>query len=211
MKHNCFDLFPIPLFNTNIDTTGVVKLFNNKIKSKGVDNKQCISLLHYHNTENVFDLYKELEPLHQRILDASNFYYKNVLNHHQSGDLKVTNAWFNLCQLGGYQQKHSHANSIISGTLYLSVDANTNITFCSPYNVSNNVSNVMSDEPDYNTPNEFNYHYHYGTVTLGASPGDLLLWPSYLNHGYDNNRTPNRLTLSFNMIPSYFNNDYKLV
>ena len=31
--------------------------------------------------------------------------------------------------------------------------------------------------------------------------GDLLLWESHIRHGYSENRSPNRMSLSVNMIP----------
>ena len=212
-EFRCVDVFSIPIYTASIDVTDIEKFFNSKLKTKKhgrSQNKQCDNLIHYYNDTDVLEKFPQLKDLKESILEAGNFFYKQVLNYHKSGDLKITNSWFNLCQVDGWQQKHNHSNSVISGTLYINVDENSSITFCSPLNASSPTTCTIVDEPDYETPNSYGYKYHYGTVNFRPSIGECVFWPSYLYHGYGTNKTKDRLSLSFNMIPTKFNSDYQV-
>ncbi len=105
--------------------------------------------------------------------------------------------WVNVLDTGGHQAMHNHANSFISGVVYLTPthpDART--VFCrSPGGT------------DFSFKND-----HAGMVT-GAynadkwispqpAPGDLVLFPSYLMHAVPPNPGERRVTLSFNAIPN---------
>lgn len=215
MDHQAVDLFPRPLIRTQISVKNdIISFFYNTIKTQ--DNKKenktsptsiVKGLVHYHNDENVFNIYEELNELEKEILKSANFTYKKILNH--KNDLYITNAWFNECAVGSSQFMHNHCNSVLSGTLYLNTDENTNIQFLSPYGYSDTVNNLV-DCADMQEQNEFGYLYHYTHCTVNVERGDCLFWPSYMKHGYDTNMTPNRLSLSFNMMPKNFNHTYKI-
>jgi len=165
-----------------------------------------VALTHFHNDENVFEIYRELKYLKHDILKAVNFVYQDVLNH--TSNLVITNAWFNECEVGGSQFAHNHSNSVISGTYYIRTDENTNIDFRNRYSTSNTTSTIV-DEPSVKKENKFNYNYHSPIARLSVRSGDCLIWPSHLLHGYVNNETPGRLSLSFNCIPETWNTLYK--
>ena len=165
-------------------------------------------LSHYHSRENVFDLFPSLAPVQASIEQAGSFAYQQLLNYRKSGDMRINGAWFNLCQQGGTQIKHSHANSLLSGTLYLHTDQHTEITFYHPL-TADPLHAELHDEPD-QVENEFGLNFHVREVTVAVSAGDCLFWPSQLRHGYKNNKTKDRLSLSFNMMPSHLNAIYQL-
>jgi len=96
---------------------GVTSFFDTVIKpsqgrrnSDGTENYRA-ALLHYHNDQNVFEIYEELKDLGERILTAANFVYQDVMNH--DTELRITNAWFNECEAGGRQLMHNHCNSVL--------------------------------------------------------------------------------------------------
>jgi len=212
MKHATFPLFALPITDIKIECDGVAEFFDSVVKpSKGRGNTDGTStyrtpLVHYHNDLNVFEIYDELKDLGRRIQEAANFVYRDVMNH--DSELRVTNAWFNECAVGGRQYMHNHCNSVISGTLYLRTDGNTDLQFQSPYGL-NDFGNLLLDEPNINRPNKFGYGYHFKMAKYNVSNGTCLFWPSHLRHGYSENRTPGRLTLSFNLLPVTFNCVYK--
>ncbi len=109
----------------------------------------------------------------------------------------VKEMWVNLLDTGGRQAMHNHANSFVSGVIYLTPthpDART----------------VFMKSPggtDFAFRND-----HAGSVT-GAynadkwispqpEPGDLVLFPSYLMHAVPPNPGERRITLAFNAIPT---------
>lgn len=213
MKHLIAGVFPQPITKLECNVEGICDFFDRVVKNNGKVEKNkfpdefgdSAKLLHYHNDSNVFKIYPELKNLHDEILEKSNFVYQKILNH--ESDLFITNAWFNECQVGGEQKPHNHTNSVLSGTVYLRTDENTTIKFYSPYghaNTCNSLTNNPSSEP-----NEYGYNFHQKSVVLLIDSGDCLFWESFMKHGYSNNKTPNRLSLSFNLMPNTFRNLYK--
>jgi uncharacterized protein (TIGR02466 family) len=105
--------------------------------------------------------------------------------------------WVNLLETGGRQAMHNHANSFISGVVYLTPthpDART----------------VFMKSPgghDFAFKND-----HAGVTTTPYSadkwispqpePGDLVLFPSYLMHAVPTNPGARRITMALNAIPT---------
>lgn len=207
MNHQTIGLFASPVTRVDLEVNGVAKFFDTVVRdNSGKTNKDGgygdTGLVHYHNNENVFVVYDELAELGDRIIDAANFVYQDVMNY--DGRLTITNAWFNECSVGSSQFMHTHCNSVLSGTLYLRTDENTNIQFQSPLGMSE-IANTLSDYPNMNKENKYGYNFHFQHCTFNVGNGVCLFWPSYMKHGYQNNQTPNRLSLSFNMMPESFN------
>ena len=82
MKHHTLPLFASPVTQLEIDLQGVTSFFDTLIKpsqgrrnSDGTENYRT-ALLHYHNDQNVFEIYEELKDLGERILTAANFVYR---------------------------------------------------------------------------------------------------------------------------------------
>jgi len=206
MKWNSMGLFASPLIKIEIENTAIVTdFFDDNI----VSSEREGLLRHYHSTQNVFELYRELEGLKKSLESAGTFAYRELLNYKKSGEMKITNAWFNQCQVGGSQQKHSHANSLLSGTLYLRTDQNTNIAFYHPL-TTDSLHAELFDEPD-SSANAYGLNYHIKEVVVKVAQGECLFWPSQLRHGYVNNQTPKRLSLSFNMMPQVLNTTYQVI
>lgn len=208
MKHATTPLFALPMTNIRLECAGTAEFFDSRVKpQQGKRNTDGTDgygtpLVHYHNDRNVFEIYSELEDLGRRILEAANFVYRDVMNH--DSELRITNAWFNECDVGGRQYMHNHCNSVLSGTLYLRTDENSHIQFQSPYGL-NDFGNLLLDEPNIYRPNKFGYASHLKLLAFKVDTGDCLFWPSHLRHGYAENRTPRRLSLSFNCLPKTFN------
>lgn len=105
--------------------------------------------------------------------------------------------WVNVMETGGRQAMHNHANSFISGVVYLTPthpDART----------------VFMRAPG---GTEFSFKNDHAGVTTGAynsdkwismqpEPGDVVLFPSYLMHAVPPNPGARRITLAFNAIPT---------
>jgi len=105
--------------------------------------------------------------------------------------------WVNVLHKGGRQAMHNHANSFISGVAYLTPmhpDAST-VFMKSPggveFSFKNDHAGVQSGP--YNADK---------WISPLPSPGDLVLFPSYLMHAVPPNPGVRRITMSFNAIPS---------
>lgn len=210
MKHQTIGLFAQPLVRLQMNVNGIAEFFDSEIKSENgrvnsagkiIDN----DLIHYHNDHNVFRLYDQLADLESEILKGANFVYRNVMNF--DSELGITNAWFNECAVGGSQFMHNHCNAVLCGTLYLRTDEKTFIQFQNPFGISETVCN-LTDQPNTERDNPYGYHFHFPQVTCVVDNGVCLFWPSYIKHGYTNNQTPGRLSLSFNLMPRSFSGLY---
>ncbi len=110
----------------------------------------------------------------------------------------IKEMWVNLLDTGGRQAMHNHANSFISGVVYLTPthpEART-VFMKSPGGV------------------EFSFKNDHAGVETGPynadkwlspqpEPGDLVLFPSYLMHAVPPNPGPRRITMAFNAIPTH--------
>jgi hypothetical protein len=88
---------------------------------------------------------------------------------------------------------HTHANSFVSGIVYLTTPhASAHTMFRKPGGGGEFI--FKNDVP----------LDHYSSDTWlfrDAAAGDLLLYPSYLSHGVPPNEGGRRVTLAFNAIP----------
>jgi len=105
--------------------------------------------------------------------------------------------WVNVLDTGGRQAMHNHANSFISGIVYLTSthpDART----------------VFMKAPG---GHDFAFKNDHAAVTTGPynadkwispapQPGDLVLYPSYLMHAVPANPGARRITMALNAIPT---------
>jgi len=203
-------LFAIPVFKLRISEVDFyTKFFQEKIQNRIFSEKdEKGQLSHYFSRTNVFSEFSKLSDLETELTQKGNFVYKELMNYKKSGALRITNAWFNHCELGGSQSPHNHVNCLLCGTFYLRADQNTHLRFYHP--LSNpSAHSELYDAPD-TEPNVHGLRFHYREAKIKVSNGDCLFWPSFLRHGYQNNETPGRLTLSFNMMPDRLNVDYQL-
>jgi len=109
----------------------------------------------------------------------------------------IKEMWVNVLETGGMQAQHIHANSFVSGIVYLTPthpDAQTVFMKSSTgtdFVFRNDGPNVAS------TP--FNAQRW---ISPAPAPGDLLLFPSYLLHAVPPNPGERRLSMALNAIPN---------
>jgi hypothetical protein len=109
----------------------------------------------------------------------------------------IKEIWVNLLETGGRQAIHTHANSFISGVLYLT----------SPHPSANLVFHKGLGGTDYIFKNQHK-NVRYGPfngdkwVVPKIAAGDLVLFPSYLLHEVPTNRGERRISVAFNAVPA---------
>ena len=109
----------------------------------------------------------------------------------------IQDLWLNALQTGGHQTVHNHANCFVSGVLYLTAS----------HPSAHTVFIKSLGGQDFAFSNA-----HLGTsqgpfnadkwVAPAPSPGDVILFPSYLLHEVPENKGPLRLSLAFNAVPT---------
>jgi len=105
--------------------------------------------------------------------------------------------WVNVLDEGGRQAMHNHANSFVSGVVYLTRThpGSQTVFMKSP----GGYEFLLRNDHAGTTPGEFSADKW---VSPAPDPGDMVLFPSYLMHAVPPNQGERRITLSFNAIPT---------
>lgn len=112
----------------------------------------------------------------------------------------VKELWANVMQRGGQQALHNHANSLVSGIVYLTPShSSANTVFVKalggPGYVFSN-SHAQTRQGPFNSDK---------WISPDAEIGDLLLFPSHVLHEVPANQGDTRITLAFNAVPQRLN------
>jgi uncharacterized protein (TIGR02466 family) len=172
------------------------------------------NLNHYFLFEKKPNLYRS--KLEYNLIDNINFFdfktwieqksvcfFQEIMGYDiDDNQVLITECWLNKCDSGGKQFYHSHSNSFISGTYYVNYEKKLHapITFRSTCNYNKSEKPYLSLKIKNKT--KYNSEYCY----FDYDEGDLLLWESNMIHGYDQNESDNRVSISFNVMPKYVNN-----
>ncbi len=108
----------------------------------------------------------------------------------------IKEMWVNVLETGGQQAMHNHANSFVSGVVYLtpSHPAAQTLFLKAP----GGTDYVFKNDHAQITPGPFNADRW---VSPAPEAGDLLLFPSYLMHAVPPNPGERRISMAFNAIP----------
>lgn len=105
--------------------------------------------------------------------------------------IELYNIWLNINPKGAYNQLHHHMDSILSGVYY--IDATPE---------QGNIQFERTDGAEYHIPVEVPQPATYYTstrATYAAKTGALYIFPGWLKHQVEGNKTSNdRLSISFN-------------
>jgi len=187
-------LFPIPLLRARkLLDSRLVAALSQQIRDAHTRKNAKSSLLSH--TEIVGpeanDLYREVTSLAgPKLVDLGVLLFGDRLR------WTIKEMWTNVLEAGGSQSMHSHANSFVSGIVYLSPSHRSAHT-------------VFVRNPG---ASEFTFRHNTSTAQMGPfnagkwvtpdiEPGDMVLFPSYLLHEVPRNQGGQRITMAFNAIP----------
>ena len=106
---------------------------------------------------------------------------------------KISNSWFNIQEFDSKLQPHDHPGSTISGAYYPLLEHNTcNLIFHSPLSIyrSNWHQKTNQSSP-----------YSSEFFTMDIKSDHLYLFPSWLQHSTEKNKSNKRIVISFNVDP----------
>lgn len=105
--------------------------------------------------------------------------------------------WVNVLEYGGHQAMHNHANSFISGVVYLTpTHPGSQTVFM---RAPGGADFMFRNDHQGMTPSEFNADKW---ISPASRAGDMVLFPSYLMHAVPPNQGERRISLAFNAIPT---------
>ncbi|MBL0726235.1 putative 2OG-Fe(II) oxygenase [Piscinibacter sp. HJYY11] len=196
MRDEVFGLFPIPLLRS----TGVLRpelvrgLVEHFSARADLDNSSSANLSHTALLSPADSplLVSVAELLSPKLIEFGALLFGERLG------WSIKEMWVNVLEPGGRQAMHNHANSFVSGVLYLTPTHPDSRT-------------VFMKSPG---GTEFSFKNDHAAVITGPynaekwispqpEPGDLVLFPSYLMHAVPPNAGERRITLAFNAIPTH--------
>ena len=127
------------------------------------------------------------------VIDLKNLIYSETNKFADSFGLIIDNrildSWFNIQNKNSSLIPHTHPNSIISGVIYINVDKNSSpIHFYNP--------NPFISFMHKNNLKESSFDWFYIEPKIGM----MILFPSWLKHGFEDNQTEERTVISFNIV-----------
>tara|TARA_Y100001970_G_scaffold10664_1_gene12558 strand:- start:149 stop:772 length:624 start_codon:yes stop_codon:yes gene_type:complete len=189
-------LFSIPATIINIGrefTETELQLFLSDItmfKEKEMTNHRSKDLY-------LFDSFnKELEDIKSFCEQQFNTYLEEIEGADTDlATLRITESWLNKTKPGEHHHSHFHANSYLSGILYISCLPNDHINFS---NRLHGLGNNME------FPRKKSTVWNVNTLQQNVTEGDLIIFPSWIIHYVDWNETKNmdRISLAFNSFPT---------
>ncbi len=109
----------------------------------------------------------------------------------------VKEMWVNVLDQGGRQAAHTHANSFISGVVYLTP---THPDSCTVFMKSpGGIDFVFRNDHAGTRPTAYSADKW---VSPQPEPGDFVMFPSFLMHAVPPNPGARRITLALNAIPT---------
>ncbi|ABS67361.1 TIGR02466 family protein [Xanthobacter versatilis] len=114
---------------------------------------------------------------------------------------QIKEIWVNVLEPGGHQAIHTHANSFISGVVYLTpAHPSANIVF---HKSIGGTGFLFGNS----NPNARINAFNGGKWAMPEThAGDLVMFPSYLLHEVPANRGERRISIAFNAIPDRLDN-----
>jgi uncharacterized protein (TIGR02466 family) len=123
---------------------------------------------------------------------------KGALRFWRIGDnaIELTGCWANVLGKGAAHRLHNHPNNFLSGVYYLHIEPGADtINFHDPRNQTGILRPPVLELTAENTDQ----------VVVSVENGTLLLFPAYLQHSIDANRSEKeRVSVSFNLMFSSF-------
>jgi hypothetical protein len=186
-----FGLFPTPFMRapSTLDgrlVEGLVKHFGALALSanKASDNLSHTEMLRPEDSPLLVEAATLITP---KIIDMGALMFGERLG------WSIKEMWVNVLDTGGAQVMHNHANSFVSGVVYLTpVHSDSQTVFMKP---AGGTDFVFKNDHASTSPTPFNGDRW---ISPAPSPGDLVLFPSYLLHAVPPNLGERRITMSFN-------------
>jgi len=123
-----------------------------------------------------------------RLKQTIQSHISKIANELQLAPVEITNSWFNVMNKGHSVKPHRHERSIISGALYIEAESNSvGLKFHSPLAQCRMAEFLFGS-------NHLNENYH----EVECKVGQLILFPGWLEHSTDENRSDRRVVISFN-------------
>lgn len=200
-------LFPITVYKFNVENFDQQKFAKFAIRLQDICQSQLRSGTGWQSPSDIHDVnkyFKEKEDIDciTEILSMLTFGINKLAEDYEFEKLnldleaRISSLWFNINHSGTFNEMHNHGTSGYSGVFYVQKNENQgDIMF----------EDIRRESKLWMVPNAFFKNDNwirekiFGTKEIDARTGDVLMFPSWVDHLVDINRTPElRISVSFN-------------
>ena len=190
-----YNVFPTPVMRVKsfLSSEQIKQLVENSPQPHVITNAKSRLLSH---TEVVDP---KLNPLYQKISEQAQDYLRDFgfLLFGENLHWTIKDMWANELATGGHQSLHSHANSFVSGVIYLTeIDPSAHTVF---QNSMGGRHFVFSNNHASTAATPYNSDQW---VASDCQRGDMILFPSYMLHAVPKNEGSQRISVAFNALPN---------
>ena len=167
------------------------------------DNFGTEKLKHYYNTspQNLFKDHHTLFHGFQKWIENRCLYFINEVMGYYADDVIITSSWINVADEGASQYLHCHSNSFVSGIYYVNFEEDhAPLNFINPRDPDICTTSILTQKPGRATP------YNIRSASVPTKSGDMVIFPSWLNHEYVDNKRDGRISIAFNVVPNPIDN-----
>lgn len=193
---NTFKLFPVPIFECQIDNhekiNDELKKYIYKIKNDDPKGTEKSNAGGWHSADFII----QNNPPIQNFISSINSLLPNIFINHMGIDpklknIKILNMWSVVNSKNTFNTKHNHPNCYFSAAYYVKTNEKSgHIKFFDPKEVKTMYSPPISKLNEFST----------NVVRVQPGEGKLLLFPSYLHHAVEENLSnEDRIVISFNL------------
>ena len=187
IKANYISLFPKLVYSTFIEReiTDVEKEYTHIVGRNAIDNNSNYTS----QNMDVLD-HPSFAEIKNFILQHLKNYRDDIIRPKYDMELVITESWLNYTNYNQQHHFHKHNNSYLSGVFYINTIESDGIKFFNDAGGLYNMFDIESDDLHiYNAP----------SWEVPVSTGQLLLFPSNLQHGVKvNKENKTRISLAFN-------------
>lgn len=197
VNYTVHQLFPVPVYRStvDVDTLTYHKLINFEWEDPGYQDGSTPT--HKETAERHILNLPQFSNIRKQVQFHVNRFVFDIIGVEKTHEWEITTSWVNKSAPGDFHSVHWHSNSLISGTFYLNADPDTGAIV---FHKDRGFKNLWGDTICI----DFDHLTDYSTTASAFLPnvGDLLIFPSNLNHGVLENRSSiDRYSLAFNVFP----------
>ena len=185
MESTIHGLFPTPIYITKL-----TKNFSDT-ENKFIEQSKLNTFKNEGNTisaDNYILNAKPFSNLKKQLDEIVKDYFNKIISTSNNIEPYITQSWLNYTEETQYHHIHEHANSLVSGVLYINADKkNDKIKF-----FNNQYQQIKLEVKEYNLYNSISWWFEVETL-------DVILFPSSLTHAVEVKKGTNtRISLAFN-------------
>lgn len=190
-----YNVFPTPVMRIKgfVDETQIQQLIKRAENAAALTNARSQQLSH----SEVAD--PKVDPVFRQIAEQAHDHLRDFgfLLFGENLTWAIKDIWTNVLSGGGHQSLHSHANSFISGVIYLTdIHPSAHTVF---HNSMGGRHFVFSNQHKESAVTPYNGDQW---VASDCQRGDMILFPSYMLHAVPKNEGERRISIAFNALPN---------